>query len=299
MKISEIKKIVIGIIKETLAGEGVGYVYDKDRKKDPKSIPGEHWRIKFQSDDDLKKHGNTEMSSVKENKYINKKEVKSIIKEIIDEMWADLGTTVSGGNNSDNNQLRKPTGRITEPGADKNLVDLYKNGGKSSQIGSLPSSGGAMSETKIYKNPLGKEHEKSVYDKENKKVLIKIPTFNTHTSNRTRQSSWISMKDDDMTPLESARYNIIEKLLKKGLSISNAEKAADRLLSKPKKINENNGIHKISKPVKIGDEWVVKWMTNGKRDENKTYYTDDRKDAFDTYAAMVRHSKGEKFSPKY
>lgn len=47
--------------------EGVGYVYAKDRKKDPKSIPGEHWRIKFQSSSDLKKHGNTEKSKVNEN----------------------------------------------------------------------------------------------------------------------------------------------------------------------------------------------------------------------------------------
>lgn len=46
--------------------EGVGYVSDKDMKKDPKHIKGERWRIKFQSDSDLKKHGNTEMSSINE-----------------------------------------------------------------------------------------------------------------------------------------------------------------------------------------------------------------------------------------
>lgn len=43
-------------------------------------------------------------------------------------------------------------------------------------------------------------------------------------------------------------------------------------------------VHTISKPVKDTNtgEWVVKWMTNGKRDEDKTYYTDDLKDAQDT-----------------
>ena len=46
--------------------EGVGYVYAKDRAKDPKSIPGEHWRIRFQSAGDLKKHGKTEKSKVSE-----------------------------------------------------------------------------------------------------------------------------------------------------------------------------------------------------------------------------------------
>lgn len=51
--------------------------------------------------------------------------------------------------------------------------------------------------------------------------------------------------------------------------------------------------HSISKPVKIGNEWVVKWMTNGKRDENKTYYTDDEKDAFDTYKLMLKQAEKE------
>jgi hypothetical protein len=50
--------------------EGVGYVYAKDRASDPKSIKTnggtEHWRIKFQSARDLKKHGNTEKSKVAE-----------------------------------------------------------------------------------------------------------------------------------------------------------------------------------------------------------------------------------------
>ena len=48
--------------------------------------------------------------------------------------------------------------------------------------------------------------------------------------------------------------------------------------------------HKISAPVKIEGEWVVKWMTDGKRDENKTYYTDDREDAVNTYIEMLNHA---------
>lgn len=51
-------------------------------------------------------------------------------------------------------------------------------------------------------------------------------------------------------------------------------------------------VHSISKPVRKPDtnEWVVKWMTNGRRDENKTYYTDDKQDAFDTYEQMVKNA---------
>ena len=77
MKLSEIQKIV----DEVVAEEGVGYVYAKDRAKDPKHIPGEHWRIKFQSAKDIKKHGNTEKSK------ISKNEIKNVVRELIDEMW--------------------------------------------------------------------------------------------------------------------------------------------------------------------------------------------------------------------
>lgn len=48
--------------------------------------------------------------------------------------------------------------------------------------------------------------------------------------------------------------------------------------------------HQISKPVKKGDEYVVKWMIDGKRDEGKTYYTDDKKDANDTYLTMLKQA---------
>ena len=73
--------------------EGAGYVSDKDMKKDPKHIPGERWRIKFQSDDDLKKHGNTEMSSINE--------VKSVIRELISEMWYGSKNDVDGDETHD------------------------------------------------------------------------------------------------------------------------------------------------------------------------------------------------------
>jgi hypothetical protein len=241
--------------------EGVGYVYAKDRAKDPKSIPGEHWRVKFQSERDLKKHGNTEKSKINEaslrydqdteakaaaeeifkqlhhwnfvtalkrtngdikraaryialagtmmwndknipqivpsdtfggvikksygmiksafsvkqrNIYLNlyvlskneieeivelaqktmteesvsKNDIKSVIRELVDEMWADIGNVsgdepTTGGEGGE--KKIKPTGRATEPGADASLVDLYKGRGQS-YADTLPSAGGAMSE---------------------------------------------------------------------------------------------------------------------------------------------------------
>lgn len=47
--------------------------------------------------------------------------------------------------------------------------------------------------------------------------------------------------------------------------------------------------HVVKKPVKNTEtnEWVVKWYVDGKYDEDKTYYTDDKSDAEDTYKDMV------------
>jgi len=65
-------------------------------KKDPKHITGERWRIKFQSSDDLEKHGNTEKSSVEElrdlgkdwyteRKNISVNEIRKVIQELLKE----------------------------------------------------------------------------------------------------------------------------------------------------------------------------------------------------------------------
>lgn len=48
--------------------------------------------------------------------------------------------------------------------------------------------------------------------------------------------------------------------------------------------------HQILKPVKKGDEYVVKWLTNGKRNEQSTYYTDDKEDANATYLRMIKQA---------
>jgi hypothetical protein len=99
-----------------------------DMSKDPKkAFRGARWTVKFET--------------------ITESEVKSIIKdiinEIVSEMWADIGNT-SGDTNKEG-----PTGRATEPGSDKNLVDLYK-GGKPDSMAGLPSVGGGMSENADY-----------------------------------------------------------------------------------------------------------------------------------------------------
>ena len=51
--------------------------------------------------------------------------------------------------------------------------------------------------------------------------------------------------------------------------------------------------HTISNPVKDSStgEWIIKWMTNGKRDENKTYYTNDKQDAINTAIKMRKQAE--------
>lgn len=55
--------------------------------------------------------------------------------------------------------------------------------------------------------------------------------------------------------------------------------------------NVKKGKNTVGKPIRKSEtnEWVVKWYVDGKPDENKTYYTDDKKDAFDTYLAMLKN----------
>ncbi len=98
MKLYEIKQIIDELVGEELLLKtegGVGYVNDKDMKKDPKHIKGERWRIKFQSSKDLKKHGNTEKSPVSEERE------ESIKKN---EMWIGWEDQQESRNNSTKNK---------------------------------------------------------------------------------------------------------------------------------------------------------------------------------------------------
>jgi hypothetical protein len=61
---------------------------------------------------------------VSSDNQITKEELKEVIRQLINEMWVDIGMT--SGNKPTS---KKPTGRGTEAGADANLVALYKGGG--------------------------------------------------------------------------------------------------------------------------------------------------------------------------
>lgn len=70
--------------------EGVG----GNPSTDSKYVKGDRWTVKFGSDSDLKKHGDSEMSPV--NERILKSELRSVIKELINEMWYGSKNDVEG-----------------------------------------------------------------------------------------------------------------------------------------------------------------------------------------------------------
>ena len=353
--------------------EGVGYVHDKDMKKDPKHIPGERWRIKFQSDSDLKKHGNTEMSSVKEG--ISKQDLKSVIKELVSEMW-DSKNDVNGDEVHDKlneasdwnpqplpkderqvseiiHGLKEGTGVFfsydnqTGHSSDWIWIECVSNGdaytyymsvsgnrGKvelddDSMIDDVAkevSKGGyhffAIQSVQGYKKPAyypqhpEDDQEVGEYEKygadqpepqyENKSHVNEvlgdydamIKFVQSLPAEEINKITVISQK------LNIGAYDAIIEYLKQvqlqkkkgGKSQKNESGLSDPFAVQQQITNfitpRNVAKHVISKPIKNSatGEWVVKWMTNGKRDENKTYYTDDEQDAKLTAKQMMKHA---------
>src|ERR1035437_187853 len=210
-----------------------GYVSDKDMKKDPKHITNERWRIKFQSSDDLKKHGNTEKSDVMELRdlghmpdNISVKEIREVIQELIKE---------------------------TSENPNKNYIIFGRSG------------------------------PQLVYYCNSSTQGARLVPYSQDTAERFKT-------------MEAVRNKIIQLkqkykgILKWDYEIVPAEKSEwEKTYTATVKLGSNT----ISTPMNIDGEWIVKWMVNGKRDENKTYYTDNRKDAFDTYARMAKSAEEE------
>ena len=235
-----------------------GYVSDKDMKKDPKHISGERWRIKFQSSSDLEKHGNTEKSPI-------------------------------------TNELRD-LGKIPDQNVSINEIrEVVQELLKEMWIGWEEEEEGKVGEVK--------KKIKETQDNPNKSYIIlgkSGPVTTYYVSNDTqgeRMVQWGQSIATKFHKMEDVRHKIIQlKQRYKGIKNWDYEVVSSKPdwegIWKPtgKTIMLGN---KVLKPVKKGDEWVVKWYVNGKRDENRDYYTDDKKDAYDTYAKMLKHAEEE------
>lgn len=169
---------------------------------------------------------------------MKKSELKEILKELISEMWVGIGNSSDDGSNTDMDKL-KPTGRLTEPGSDAPFVDLYK-GGKST-TGTLPSVGGAMSES--YPG-----------DTWNPRSLIKTKDEITNLIFQLKEGTVITFLYDKLS--RSSYWEAVEKTVE-----------GDEYVYKY--FGQGNGKHKI---YLESDEEVRKYADNISKDKNLNYY---------------------------
>jgi hypothetical protein len=348
--------------------EGFGYVHDKDMKKDPKHISGERWRIKFDSDSKILKELNP--NDIVEN--IKSSEVKEIIQEIINEMWAGFEKKKNLKENQIQGQsipkdakqiadlifklkegeliwfsgdihgrsehgygvekredgdeyIYRTTGKYGEYLEEEDIVKFaqevvndkyahyyfvnniqgYKKkpyeGDPDHDIGDYERYGPDPIEPQF--ETILKQKKKHLSLKEDDKNNID----NSKIVNSAWETAWFIKKSlgngRDIRPSVEALLHYIEQLKSKTPPVQQQNNS----LQIKQNINEiafaSHTFHTISRPVKnrqISDnEWIVKWMTNGKRDEDKTYYTDDEEDAWDSYRDMVKWANQENLKMPY
>lgn len=303
--------------------EGVGYVYDKDMKKDPKHIKGKRWTVKYESEPDLSEHGHTMKTPVNEDM------IREVIQELLREAVDPKGLSYSikilyNGiikakiqfKNSKNPELKTKwqiAGRSLLQKINAAFLQYKELTGNDWLPSNRPkpewfdSQSPAVAQSPTYDPVLEQLKKKVVETREtpDKEYIVfgrSGPTVKYYCNNPLQGERMVQFAQSmayRFKTLEQVR-NTIADLSKKYKGITNwdyeivqarfpnAVRATQPIITSP-----NRRGHTISRPVKVGDEWVVKWMTDGKRDEGKTYYTDDRDDAFSTYDYMLKRAEEE------
>lgn len=199
--------------------EGVGYVYAKDRAKDPKAIKGKRWTVKYENDHSTK-------SPVTE----------TTIREVIQELLTDLKKKLAE----------------TRETPDKNYIIFGRSG------------------------PVVKYY----IDGPNGPMMLQ---FGRDMARRFQT-------------LEQVRNKIVQLTKQyKGITNWDYEIVQNPLTSDtpaPSPTPKRKG-HRVFAPVGKQGEWIVRYTIDGKTDEGKTYFTDDKEDARDTYAYMLRIAAAE------
>ena len=310
---SKLKDIIRELISEITNESFGGYVHDKDMKKDPKHITGERWRIKFQSTKDLEKHGNTEKSPVDEDK-INITEIKTVVRDLLSEMWTGWEENrlpgLSDDLNDPDNQEEKEDSKNYKSASDvvtavaKGILDKQEAFNILMSKFLIPAEVAKVNVNlatisflmKTTQNRGLNEGNEYSYDKpKSRKRYIIIgrsgPVMSYYCESPTQGARMVqnafSMAKEFETE-EEMRNKIRELQVKyKGMKFDFDIVPAGKYPGvKPKK-------YVVSKPVKVEGEWIVKWYKWGIRDENKTYYTDDKQDAFLTYGEMIKQADME------
>lgn len=335
-------------------GEGCGWGMPKDIAKDPKhttnKITGKNqrWTVKFQSSEDLKKHGNTEKSPVNES-------------------FEQNGRTPA--------EPMKLTNMILSMGSGESVIFFTNQGNRGPMIHIVrrPSQAGQQVQSEFVFDVEDQKKKKQIITQQSQvekladsivkqKLTRYMGNYQTPTYPKTKGSEPISnpqvtsgqLKEVIKELIDEVEIGFNQKRLKKNINegdptlnkeyiiwaksgpatvyfvdsqsqgprmVQNAQSMATRFPSeevvrnkilqlkqkypgikkfdfeivgpktgeqvwKPHGPKEFELGHQVLKPVKKGDEWIVKWVTNGKIDRDKTYFTDDRKDANDTYELM-------------
>ena len=136
----------------------------------------------------------------------------------------------------------------------------------------------AKAKTKVTK-PVVTPTRKGLFDGKTKAELEKLKTSLQKQNDALTKTGKSIPKENR---IKMAQFNSALKIKTNGGKLGSD--------SRKDNLKEDKVIHSISKPVKDAStgEWVVKWMTNGKRDEDKTYYANDLKDAQDTATEMQK-----------
>jgi hypothetical protein len=289
--------------KDPSVEEGVGWVYTKDIKKDPHHTTNKmtgkvnRWTVKYENTNEVDMRELRDLGKMPDDK-ISMNEIKDVIKELLNEMWIGfeeegkeshpLNKWLGGDGTEDDlsKQIKYPRG--------VNVYDKLKEGEKDQNI--------TINIVDKVKNKVKKQVDETM-DNPNKNYIIfgRSGPQTVYYCNSSTQGARLVPYSQDIAErfktLEEVKRKIFElkqkyKGIKNwGYEVVPAEKSEwEKTYTATVKLGPNT----ISTPTKNTEgEWVVKWMVNGVRDENKTYYTDDKKDALNTYARMVKSAEEE------
>lgn len=299
--------------------EGVGWGTTKDIAKDPKHTENkttgkdQRWTIKFGSTKDLKKHGKTESISINE--------IKKIVKSILTEMWTGWEENKNEGKIVKFKKVYGPTSKKSKEnpldddkynkwlfGNESILRNIYDSFLKKTNLESidLPFEKFAYSIYQQHLSGLNESQENKHPGMEFIIVAKSGPVATYYVSSPTQGERMVQNALSMATRFkneEEVRKKLEQlKSTYKGITDWNIKGVASDVLQPNINQQKPSAGHQVFKPVRNSlGEYVVRWAYNGKTLSAYSYYTDDKKDALDTYELMFRNAQemNRKGEPPY
>lgn len=276
--------------------EGVGWGDPKKIAKDPKHTTN-------------KLTGKVQRWTVKYNENVNMSEIKTIIKEILNEAKRYKFRKVYGPKKDKPNPLEDDHFQQWLFKNENQLKMLYNFTLKSNRLEAID----LPMENFFYSMYQKIRAELNESENPDKNYIIFARSGNVATyyvNSPTQGERMVQFGQSTATKFsteEKVRNKIAELKLKyKGITnwdyelVPSDEDKSFNPLGNPKGVNFNLG-HQVFKPVKKNEEWIVRWTYNGKTQPNYSYYTDNKNDAVNTYELMLRNaeSMNRKGEPPY